>query len=121
MSMWLAFAMVFLAGPTAFWVLSKQRATRGYLVALWIITFGLMALAFGLANYGINLAIKPRFIGLSVILSFWMAWITMLSLIMLAVRRKANAPGLHRAAFVVGAMATTLPWFGLYTARMVAE
>ncbi|MRU15406.1 hypothetical protein FDP25_08195 [Roseovarius sp. A21] len=121
MSMWLAFAMIFVAGPMAFWVLTRQPATRGYLVALWAITFGLMALAFGLANYGISLAIEPRLIGLSVILSFWMAWITMLSLIMLAVRRRADTPGVQRVAFVVGAMATTLPWFGLYAAKMVAE
>jgi len=121
MSVWLAFAMIFLAGPMAFWVLSKQPATRGYLLALWGITIGLMALAFGLANYGISFAIAPRFIGLSVILSFWMAWITMLALIVLALRRRANAHGAQRVAFVVGAMATTLPWFGLYAARMVAE
>lgn len=105
----------------AFWILSKPRATRGYLVALWAITFGLMAFAFGLATYGMNLAAEPRFIVLSVILSFWMAWIAMLSLTMLAVRRKANAPGVQRIAFVVGAMATTLPWFGLFAARMVAK
>ena len=115
------FTVAFVAGPLAFWVLSSQQASRGYLVALLGGTFGLIALAFGMANYGMNLAIEPLFIGLTVIIAFWVAWIAMLALIMLALRRRASAPGLQRAAFVIGAMATTLPWFGLYAARMVAE
>ena len=121
MTLWWTFLIVFVTGPAVFWALSRQEATKGYLIRLWLVTFGLVVIAFGVVNFGTTLAIPPFAIGLTVVLSFWMAWITMLALIMLAVRRRVSAASVKRAAFVIGAMATTLPWFGLYAARMVTE
>jgi hypothetical protein len=117
----LAFGMVFVAGPAAFWLLSTQDATRMYVIGLWVVTLGLMALAYGMGTYGMTLSVGPFYMGVTVLASFWLAWITMLALIMLAVRRLGVSRGVRRAAFAIGAMATTLPWFGLYAARMVAE
>ncbi len=121
MSLWITFAIVFLAGPAAFLLLSRQEATRGYMITVWAMTIVLMAVAYGTLNYGAMLSLPGAYIGLLVILSFWMAWICMLTLIMLAVRRSVTSANVHRVAFAIGAMATTLPWFGLYAARMVAD
>ena len=117
----LAFALVFVAGPATFWILSKQEATRRYFMVLWVATIGLMAGAYGIGTYGISLSLGPCHTGLIVVVAFWLAWIAMLSLIMLAVKRQVASPAVRRVAFAIGAMATTLPWFGLYAARMVAE
>lgn len=117
----LAFALVFVAGPATFWILSKQEATRRYFIVLWVATIGLMAGAYGVGTYGINLSLGPFHTGLIVVVAFWLSWIAMLSLIMLAVKRQVASPAVRRVAFAIGAMATTLPWFGLYAARMVAE
>jgi uncharacterized membrane protein len=121
MTLWITFAIVFVAGPAAFWVLSRQQATRGYLITLWVVTVGFMVVVYGALNFGATLAIPDLYTGLVVVLSFWMAWICMLALLMLAVQRRVVSPAVHRAAFAIGAMATTLPWFGLYAARMVAD
>ncbi|WP_306151394.1 hypothetical protein [Roseovarius sp. MMSF_3281] len=121
MNLWVIFAVVFLGGPAAFLLLSRRTATRGYMITVWAMTIGLMALAYGALNYGAMLSLSGAHIGLLVILCYWMAWICMLTLIMLAVRRQVTSANAHRAAFAIGAMATTLPWFGLYAATMVAD
>jgi len=117
----LAFAVVFVAGPTIFWVLSKQDATRRYFIVLWLATVGLLAGAYGIGTYGMNLSLGPFHTGLIVVVAFWLSWIAMLSLIMLAVKRQVASTGVRRVAFVFCAIATTLPWFGLYAARMMAD
>ena len=121
MTLELAFAVVFVVGPATFWVLSRQDATRRYFIVLWVATVGLLAGAYGVGTYGINLSLGPFHTGLIVVLAFWLSWIGMLSLIMLAVKRQVASPTVRRVAFAIGAMATTLPWFGLYAAKMLAE
>ena len=117
----LTFTIVFVAGPAAFWVLSKQDATRRYMIGLWVVTLALMAVAYGIGTHGMALSITPFYMGVAMLLSFWLAWIAMLALIMVAIRRRGVAPNVRRVTFAMAAMATTLPWFGLYAARMVAE
>ncbi len=117
----LTFAVIFVAGPAAFWVLSKQDATRRYFIVLWVATVGLLAGAYGIGTYGINLSLGAFHTGLIVLVAYWLSWIGMLSLIMLAVKRQVASTAVRRVAFAIGAIATTLPWFGLYAARMLAE
>jgi hypothetical protein len=121
MTVWIIFAIVFAAGPAAFWVLARKEATQGYLVTLWVATLALLALAYGASTFGATLGLPAPVIAFVLVLSFWMAWVAMLALITLAVRRRVASASVQRTTFAIGAMATTLPWFGLYAARMVAD
>jgi len=54
-----------------------------------------------------------------VIMMLWIGWVMVLTLCVLALRARLPDPVVSKAAFTLGAMATTLPWFGLYTAQMI--
>lgn len=114
----LLFGLGFLAGPIIFWVLAKQTPTRRYVVTLWVTSVALIALAFVLRQWAADLA---PYGGLGVILLIWLAWIVVLALVLLAIRSRALPPHTKRLAYGVTAAATTLPWFGLYTAQMIAD
>lgn len=121
MKLTLTFLVTFLAGPAAFWILARQTPTRGYFRTLFGVLAALIAAAFALNLWGLPAAPDHPLAGLAVILTMWLAWIVVLALCVLAVRRSASQNSLKRLAFALGAMATTLPWFGLYTAQMVAN
>ncbi|QFT91290.1 hypothetical protein FIU86_00420 [Roseovarius sp. THAF9] len=114
----LLFAIGFLAGPVIFWVLAKQTPTRAYVTALWAVSVALIFAAFALRQWGGELG---AYGALAVVLLVWLAWITVLSLVMLAIRTRTLPPRTRRIAYGATAAATTLPWFGLYTAQMIAD
>jgi len=53
--------------------------------------------------------------------ALWLAWIAVLALCVLAVRARVRSPLIVKWTGAIGAMATTLPWFGLYAAQMMSE
>lgn len=114
----LLFAIGFLAGPVIFWVLAKQTPTRTYVITLWAVSVALVAGAFALREWSGDLG---PYGALAVILLVWLAWITVLALVMLAIRTRTLPPRTRRIAYGLTAAATTLPWFGLYTAQMIAD
>ncbi|MBY5986931.1 hypothetical protein [Roseovarius atlanticus] len=114
----LLFALGFLAGPVIFWVLARQTPTRRYVTALWAVSVALIAGAFVLRQWG---GAHGAYGALAVVLLAWLAWITVLSLVMLAIRTSTLPQRPRRIAYGVTAAATTLPWFGLYTAQMIAD
>lgn len=119
MTMVLLFAVVFLLGPLVFWALARRAPSRGNVIGLWAVAAATVGLAFvvrvlGLWAYGV----PPQ---LLMLVALWMSWIAVLALCVLAVRARVRSPLVVRWAGVVGAMATTLPWFGLYAALMMSE
>ena len=114
----LLFVLGFLCGPAIFWVLAKQTPTRRYVTTLWVCSVVLVALAFALRYVPVA---PPPYNGLAAILTMWLAWIVVLALVLLAIRARPLPIRTKRIAYGVIAAATTLPWFGLYTAQMVAD
>ena len=53
--------------------------------------------------------------------SLWLSWVLTLALMVLALGRRAQSPRVRHRSFTAGLLATTLPWFGLATARMVSS
>ena len=121
MTLIIAFVISFVAGPLAFWVLSKQPPSRGYVIGLWVV-FAFLVL-FSFAAHRIYLPQNPgSAVGVaSVVMPIWLAWIVLLAVFVLTVRDRALETGTKRLAIGIGAVATTLPWFGLCAAQLMAN
>lgn len=107
----IAFGAAFGAGPAIYAVLQRLTPHR-----LTLLLLG------GCVAVGIVAAFA--FLGQRPVVSLlclWLAWVCAISLLVLALRRRALSPRTRRTSFVTGLLATTLPWFGLATARMVAS
>lgn len=113
----LLFALGFVAGPLAFWGLAKQPVTRRYALTLWAVSAMLILAALIARN---AMPAGPT-TGLVVAFAFWLAWIIVMPIIVLTVRNRPLPIRTKRIAYGITAAATTIPWFGLYTAQMVSK
>lgn len=111
------FLISFVAGPAIFWMLARLRPSRGYFVTLWIASAVLAGAALSLPR----LLGESMTTGVAVIILFWLGWIMVIALCVLAARTRLTDGTSTRLAFMIGAMGTTLPWFGLYTAQMIGR
>jgi len=119
MTMLFLFAVVFLAGPLVFWALARRAPSRGNVIGLWSIAAAAVGLAFAVRGLGLwAYGVPPELLAL---VALWLAWIAVLALCVLAVRARVGSPLVVRWTGAVGAMATTLPWFGLYAAQMMSD
>lgn len=113
------FVVVFLAGPFVFWILARRAPSRANVTGLWVIAAVALLLAFAVRWSGFwAYGVPPEVLAL---VGLWLAWIAVLALCVLAVRARVQSPLIVRWTGAVGAMATTLPWFGLYAAQMMGE
>ncbi len=117
----LVFVAVFLAGPLMFWALARRSPTGAYFLMLWLGMTAMVAGAFALNAYILPMAAEPLVTGLQIIALLWLAWIVMLAICVLAIRSSRVGPRTKRWTAAIGAMATTLPWFGLYAAQVVTD
>lgn len=121
MTLLAAFLVTFVAGPAAFWVVARREPSRSYFLFLWAVTLCLVCLAFGLQAWVLPSMPDALPVGLAIMMAIWLAWIVVLALVVLAIRGRNPGPAFNRYAFAIGAIATTLPWFGLYAAQMVSS
>lgn len=119
MTMVLLFAVVFLLGPLVFWALARRTPSRGNVIGLWGIAAASIGLAFAVRTLDLwAYGVPPELLAL---VALWLAWIAVLALCVLAVRARVRSRLSVRWTGAIAAMATTLPWFGLYAAQMVSE
>lgn len=111
--MLLSFLIAFVAGPAVFFVLARRSRGR---VALW--SLGGMAAGLTLAASILMGRAAGQTAQIATLVMLWLAWIAAVTLLVQALRTRL--PSLARVIYALGAMATTLPWFGFYLARMVA-
>jgi hypothetical protein len=121
MSLLTAFLVTFVAGPAAFWVVARREPSRGNFLSLWIAAVALVFLALGLQAWVLPGMPDALPVGLAIMTALWLAWIVVLATAVLAVRKRDIAPLYKRYAFALGAVATTLPWFGLYAAQVMTS
>ncbi|NNE50878.1 MAG: hypothetical protein HKN30_00570 [Sulfitobacter sp.] len=110
MTLAFVFGLIFLAGPLLFLLLSRARVAPPVLICG---ALGFFLLGLGLQHWG-----KAEIWPLTVLGLFWLAWIGTLAFA--AVRLQAAQPAARRWTRVVGAVGTTVPWFGLATAAWMA-
>ncbi len=120
--LWLAlFVVVFGFGPWVF--LRLMRLTPSSTVFARLVAFMVMAAAASMwlrflapVPWGAN--IWATGVGMGLI---WAAWIAVLALAALALRHADQGPAMRRWTGVIGAMGTTVPWFGLASARLMSS
>lgn len=112
------YTMAFVVGPALFLLMSRRegRLWPPALVASFLVVLSLALRK----DAALTLGVGPTPLFFSVFL-IWMAWIVVLVMVAGAVRR--TFPGLRarRVVRALGAMGTTVPWFGFATAQMMAD
>jgi hypothetical protein len=116
-----AFLLCFVFGPGLFWLIARRRATRPRFAATWGLSMFLIGTALALRHWIMPTYPDAPMAGIGVLLALWLAWILVLALAVMAIRARPVSFRLHRTAFALGAVGTTLPWFGLYAAQMVTQ
>lgn len=116
----LVFLAVFVIGPLIFRLLTRRTPSRRGQLAL--ILFTILMAAGGLlirvemgADWG-----KDPLTTLWGILMSWCGWIGILAFGAQALRQADPRPAMHRWTGLLGAVGTTIPWFGLASARWMA-
>ncbi len=120
--LWLAlFVVVFGFGPWVF--LRLMRLTPSSALSARLVAFMVMAAAASMwlrflapVPWGAN--IWATGVGMVLI---WAAWIAVLALAAQALRQADQGPAMRRWTAVIGAMGTTVPWFGLASARLMSS
>ena len=107
----IAFGMCFCVGPMIYALLVRAPAQGRTFVPLAIAVVASITGALVLRQ------ISPVWsLG-----GLWLAWVLVLSLFVLGLQRRLRSRSAWRVTFVMGLLATTMPWYGLATARMVAS
>jgi hypothetical protein len=114
------FTIFFVGGPVIFRALTQPAPSRGTLYSLIV-----FAVVFGLFGFGLRYGFaelwgRNTVLTVGCILALWFAWVGVLALGAQALRQAE--PGLHmrRWTAILGAAGTTVPWFGLASASVLA-
>ncbi len=114
-----AFILFFGGGPLLFRALTHHRASRAGLRKLAVLTV-LFAVSGTAVRYGAAyLPTQQVWPTLTSIIAMWLAWISALAFGTQALRRSDRSLRMKRWSGVIGALGTTIPWFGLASANMV--
>ncbi len=113
--------VTFAAGPLAFWALARQKPNRSYFTQLAVLAVVLLVIAVVLPRSVGEDWVTWVYFGVVLLTILWLAWIAVLAMCALAVRRRYGNGRAFRGAFAIGAVATTLPWFGLNLAQLMAN
>ena len=112
------FTMAFVIGPAIFLVLARYDGR------LWPLALSASFLVLGslMLRTDINLTLSAAPVPiLASLVMMWIAWILVLVLVIRAVRQSFPSRRARRWSRALGAMPTTIPWFGFATAQMMVE
>ncbi|MEO9682398.1 MAG: hypothetical protein ABJF86_06745 [Tateyamaria sp.] len=114
----LLFTMAFVIGPLLFLVLVQFDGRRWplALAASIMVLLSFMFRTEASPSFGVDRA--PAF--LSVVL-IWLAWIVVLVMVARAVRLAYPSAKARKWSRAIGAMGTTVPWFGFAAAQMMVK
>ena len=112
----LTFLAVFVIGPVAFFRLTRRAASQA---KFWALAVAISLCV--LVSLGLRFALPQTddtVLWVSIIL-MWAAWVLVLAFAVLRLRMAHPGPTVHRLSGLLGAFGTTVPWFGLVTARLL--
>lgn len=103
----ISFVGSFIAGPLLCSALLQLPRSVSTLIGLaaGVVVFMALALHFQGSREALSLGLM------------WLGWVSAVAMVALAVQRRA--PQTRRWVTVIALLATTLPWFGLATARLM--
>jgi drug/metabolite transporter (DMT)-like permease len=110
--------MVFVGGPLAYLWLLRRHPSKKQFVGLGCIVAGSTGMSFALRYLSGDWGQDPL-VTLAGIALIWVAWIAILAFMAQTFRQQDRRPAMRRWTTVIGALATTIPWFGLASARMM--
>ncbi|MGJ8616428.1 MAG: hypothetical protein ACSHWS_06270 [Sulfitobacter sp.] len=118
-SLILIFLVFFIGGPLIFRVLTKDLPTLQRMKLLGMLTTG-----FAIAGLFIRFAMpglwgQNLWITVAGVTLVWFAWIGVLAFAAMALRRNDPSAQMRRWSTIIGALGTTMPWFGLVSATMM--
>jgi drug/metabolite transporter (DMT)-like permease len=112
------FATVFVVGPLSYLWLLRPRPSRKQFVGIGCIVAGStgMSIVLRYLSGGWGQDVWVTLTGIALI---WIAWIAILVFVAQKFRQQDARQVVRRWTSVIGALATTIPWFGLASARMM--
>ena len=117
MPIWALFTLIFVGGPVMFHIgLWYGRTRRGEALILAITLALVLA---GLLLQQARGQASPTFLAGGAV-AFWLAWVGILVFCVLRIRRVLPGLKIQRWSRVLGAIGTTIPWFGFVSATMLA-
>ncbi len=109
----LAFVATFVVGPL---LCAAAMALPGRLAPLIGLAIGVVA--------AVTLALRWQLQGgpaqLWSLVALWLAWVLAVAMVARALQSRLDTPRARRILTILALLATTLPWFGLATARMMS-
>ena len=106
----IAFVLSFVAGPL---ICAAALRLPEHISTLTVLALGMIGItAFGLTRQGDNPALS--------LTAMWLGWVLAVAMVALALRRRIIDPRARRLILILALLATTVPWFGLATARLIA-
>lgn len=107
-----AFVLCFAVGPMLASLVLRLPARRLVLMGLGLGVVGSVSAALRLQRGGMEQV-------LSSLVALWLAWVLAVGMVALAVSRHVTSARARRWLTVLALLTTTLPWFGLATARLM--
>jgi Co/Zn/Cd efflux system component len=120
MTLILLFLLIFVVGPLIFRAMTQRQPSKGQM--LFLAVFALVSVGAALAiRYGWARPLDADMLmaGVSIVL-IWLGWIGVMAFVTQALRHAYPDQMVRRWAAVLGAIGTTIPWFGLAWASFLA-
>lgn len=115
----LAFLIVFVLGPWTFVRLTKPAPSPRAMRALLGIVLAALLLALGLRFALTSQWSESVWLPVAIAAALWVAWIGVIALVVQALRRADSRPAMRRWSSAIGAISTTVPWFGIVLADLL--
>ena len=112
------FLAVFVAGPLAFLLLLRLAPSKRRSIGLVCLVVGSTGMSASLRYLSGGWG-QDAFYTLAGIGFIWVAWIAVIVFLAQRFRQLDNRLLMRRWTAIIGALATTVPWFGLASARMM--
>ncbi|MEC3861382.1 hypothetical protein VK792_08800 [Mesobacterium sp. TK19101] len=114
----IGYASTFVGGPALYSVLMRLKGGLWAVLILAGLVIATAGIALSQMRHSLTGSATP---GPLVALFFiWLSWVLAVSMVALSFRSRFTTHRGKRRLFLAGLLATTLPWFGLATARMMA-
>ncbi|MAP14466.1 MAG: hypothetical protein CMH86_06080 [Oceanibulbus sp.] len=115
----LVFLIVFLIGPFLFKALIAVPPSLRAIRVLGAVVLAAFLTAIGLRYGLLRFWSDSLWLLGAVALALWSAWIAVIALVVQALRCADPRPAMRRWSGVLGAVGTTVPWFGLVLANLM--
>jgi len=119
MTLVLVFLIVFLISPFLFKALIAMPPSLRAIRTLGAVVLAAFLTAIGLRYGLLRFWSDSLWLLGAVALALWSAWIAVIALVVQALRRADPRPAMRRWSGVLGAVGTTVPWFGLVLANFM--